>query len=532
MDQKRLKSRVLSVLARSVLLAAAVAAAVIIGEIVVRVTGQAPQFRSLAVDQVDTVYKRSSNPILGFELKADYRNPDPGLRRAYTRTNSHGQRDAERTIAKPAGGQRVILLGDSIVEGHGVANMGNTISAQLERLYTDGKTEVLNFGVSGYCTRAEIELLEVKGLKFKPDVVVLIFTENDFQNFNLEAHPMAGSIDRPAVIEWLFKNSHLFRMLAVRFNLFQLGQPGDTAGNNSRAIGDDNVVKGLARLRALADEHGFDTLIAIWPRFDDVEIVDVHPMPGGRGELVIERLADMWSLPHVRLSHLFIRHHASLGDQVNPRRYYSLGDQIHPSATGAAVAAQLLHKLLGRPRATAHGAFKNDPAAVAAARALGVAKADSDRFIGSELLAAGQPQQALVYFERSVKNHPGDPEALKSLASTLLVVGRVDDAIDRLRDVLEIAPIDSQAHHNLGTALFEQGRLTEAMAHLEKAVEWNPDLAEAHFVLALCLRKAGRPIEANRHVRRAVLLKPPLKAAASEAGFAYDNVDEKTRSAP
>ena len=80
------------------------------------------------------------------------------------------------------------MLGDSVVEGVGLRDLDDTVSRQLEKLYPDGRTEVLNFGVSAYCTLAEVELLEVKGLAFDPDVVILVFVENDYLNFNREAH--------------------------------------------------------------------------------------------------------------------------------------------------------------------------------------------------------------------------------------------------------------------------------------------------------------------------------------------------------
>ena len=74
-----------------------------------------------------------------------------------------------------------------------------------------------------YCTRAEVELLEVKGLQFDPDVVILVFVENDFDNFNREAFPLGGTIERPAVVESLFARSHLFRLACVQCNLFHFG---------------------------------------------------------------------------------------------------------------------------------------------------------------------------------------------------------------------------------------------------------------------------------------------------------------------
>ena len=82
------------------------------------------------------------------------------------------------------GSDEFILLGDSVVEGDGIRirQVDDLISRQLEMLYGDG-TQVLNFAVSAYSTLAEVELLRVKGLQFNPDTVVLIFVENDFDNF-------------------------------------------------------------------------------------------------------------------------------------------------------------------------------------------------------------------------------------------------------------------------------------------------------------------------------------------------------------
>ena len=152
-------------------------------EVVVRVIGLAPGMQLIELGSDECVYERSTNPILSFELKANYRHDDPDFIQSYARTNAHGQRDRERSLEKPPGVRRVLLLGDSVVEGYGLREE-ETMSRRLEGLYPDGTTEVLNFGVAAYCTRAEIELLEVKGLRFDPDVAVLVFVENDFDNFN------------------------------------------------------------------------------------------------------------------------------------------------------------------------------------------------------------------------------------------------------------------------------------------------------------------------------------------------------------
>ena len=141
-------------LARIALAVAALLVALVLAEVGIRAAGLAPAVKAIWVSDEESVYRRSANPVLGFELKPNYRNDDPNPNQSYPSTNAWGQRDVERPIEKPAGVARILLLGDSVVEGHGIMEIDATISRQLERLFPDGSTEVLNFGVSGYCTRS------------------------------------------------------------------------------------------------------------------------------------------------------------------------------------------------------------------------------------------------------------------------------------------------------------------------------------------------------------------------------------------
>jgi len=173
------RRRAPSLLARLALLAISSLLALGLAEAVVRITGRAPEVKVMGFEQQGTVYRRSTNPLLGFEMKPNYRNDHADYSMSFPFTNSYGQRDVEREIEKPPGVRRILLLGDSVVEGHGIRDLDQTMSRQLEELFgDDGATEVLNFGVSGYCTLAEVELLEVKGLAFEPDIVILVFVSD------------------------------------------------------------------------------------------------------------------------------------------------------------------------------------------------------------------------------------------------------------------------------------------------------------------------------------------------------------------
>jgi hypothetical protein len=94
-------------------------------------------------------------------------------------TNSHGFRDLERPLAKPAGTIRVALLGDSFVEAIQVP-FEKTAGHLLERRLNAGRGaasraargyEVLNFGISNHGVGQYLLTWEAYAGKFEPDFV-------------------------------------------------------------------------------------------------------------------------------------------------------------------------------------------------------------------------------------------------------------------------------------------------------------------------------------------------------------------------
>jgi hypothetical protein len=97
--------------------------------------------------------------------------------------NSHGMRDFEYTVHKPAGVLRIAGLGDSSLFGWGVALEDSTLKAlerRLNELPIAQKFEVLNFAVPTYNTAQEAELFIRRCLDFDPDIVILSFNTNDY----------------------------------------------------------------------------------------------------------------------------------------------------------------------------------------------------------------------------------------------------------------------------------------------------------------------------------------------------------------
>lgn len=126
-------------------------------------------------------FRRSENPILFYE-------PTPGVTSDIYTINSAGFRDHEYSLAKDPGVFRIVVLGDSIVWGHGL-KLRDTFAKQLESMLnelSDQRFEVLNFGVSGYSTQQEVELYRVKARRYDPDLVIVGYFLNDFVESSVE----------------------------------------------------------------------------------------------------------------------------------------------------------------------------------------------------------------------------------------------------------------------------------------------------------------------------------------------------------
>jgi hypothetical protein len=106
--------------------------------------------------------------------------------------NRFGHRGREYPLQKTAGKYRVLILGDSFTEGAHVAE-DDLFSARLER--ANPQLEVLNTGVGGYGTVQEYLYFLSEGVRFKPDLLVLMFFDNDLSDNCLSYY--AGFGPRP-----------------------------------------------------------------------------------------------------------------------------------------------------------------------------------------------------------------------------------------------------------------------------------------------------------------------------------------------
>jgi lysophospholipase L1-like esterase len=90
--------------------------------------------------------------------------------------NSKGLRDTDDYSYNNENVTRIVVLGDSFTWGEGVNN---------SQIYTEflenklDKAEVINTGHVGYSTAQELLFLKYEGVKYSPDLVILLFCKND-----------------------------------------------------------------------------------------------------------------------------------------------------------------------------------------------------------------------------------------------------------------------------------------------------------------------------------------------------------------
>ncbi len=189
---------------------------------------------------------------------------------AYIRINSHGLRDREHTKEKPPNTLRIAILGDSYAQALQVPlekAFWSVLERELANCPSVGEqtVEVINFGVSGYGTGAELLTLRHRAWDYAPDIILLAFvTGNDIRNNSrsLQKNPRkpyfvyeAGQLildnsfrdwQRPRrFYYWLVSHSHLFQVFHQTRGLLtsmKLASQGQAKESTINEIGLDDAI--------------------------------------------------------------------------------------------------------------------------------------------------------------------------------------------------------------------------------------------------------------------------------------------------
>jgi hypothetical protein len=140
-----------------------------------------------AFDPIGIVYLYDVRRYFKTMLVADERysyihapNTEGALNGEAVRFNSIGLRGAEVPPNKAPGTFRLLVLGDSVVLGWGIAEEA-MFAQRLQRKFDAARqpVEVIAAGVGSWNTRTEFEFLRHVGVDFEPDALLLLIVSND-----------------------------------------------------------------------------------------------------------------------------------------------------------------------------------------------------------------------------------------------------------------------------------------------------------------------------------------------------------------
>lgn len=122
---------------------------------------------------VSGLLTEADNSKVLYELKP---NIDAYFKLKKFKTNSHGYRDKEYSISKPAKTIRGLVLGDSFTMASGVEiedAYHSVVEQSLNDVSEDIDYELINFGVGGYNLLNYQGLLEDKVMRYDPDFIII-----------------------------------------------------------------------------------------------------------------------------------------------------------------------------------------------------------------------------------------------------------------------------------------------------------------------------------------------------------------------
>jgi GDSL-like Lipase/Acylhydrolase family len=155
-------------------------------------------FTLLLLEGALRVYSAIANPkMMSLDDRLGWRHT-PGVRKTFVNEleeralvveNENGHRALPVDRAAGSGAVRILTLGDSFTEG---STVGETEVFTARMQQADPRLEVLNAGVGGYGTVQELLYLTSEGMRFKPDLVLLLFYENDLTDNTLSYYATFG----------------------------------------------------------------------------------------------------------------------------------------------------------------------------------------------------------------------------------------------------------------------------------------------------------------------------------------------------
>lgn len=204
-------------------------------------------------------------------------------------TNSLGMRDREYAVARPRDTFRVELLGPSFAAGYGISDGESFEQLAENRLNREFSCpgyrhfEILNFSVPAYSLPHELALLEDRGFRFSPNIVIMTVTMKSRgltagylsnlskKNVTSPYEPVRNLLAEAGLSEWAGGSVPIpfqpLRVVAQHFGI-QPKVPDGEALARGRIVADKLDKWAVQRFSEVTAEHGAKPILLA---LDDVE---------------------------------------------------------------------------------------------------------------------------------------------------------------------------------------------------------------------------------------------------------------------
>lgn len=234
----------------------------LVGEVLIRIYLQFNTAYDIEMTRYAMYLKKESgNKLIGHIHKP---NSSMELMNVTVSINSDGFRDKEYSEHKN-GKYRIIVLGDSLTFGWGVEQEDTFENILEEYLNQKFPAEIINFGTGNYNTEQEVNLFIEKGLKYKPDKVVLFYFIND-----AEITPQKSKL-------WFLGYSEFISYFWSRaHSVLDNYTPSNSFKNYYNSLYDDkqpgwrNTKIALLKLKDVCKRNGTELQVVLLPELHDV----------------------------------------------------------------------------------------------------------------------------------------------------------------------------------------------------------------------------------------------------------------------
>jgi len=300
--------------------------------------------------------------------------------------NSAKLRDEEVSPDFPADGVRIILLGNSVTFGSGIAvedAFAGRLDALLKLRHDGVKYDVINGGGQGDAMQYYFSLLDDHGFGFNPDAVALILTSNHVAGQKLPVavgqaknkDQLISSIKRIPFEAHLFLFGNFYTYVAfdrlIRQSLFAAGLTRESLNRTDNYLYGfavdvpavklekvdadyDELARSILELKRRLESRGIKFLIIAIPnRFElsnlrrdnhrNVPLDKIRILPGRR----FKRIAEQNGIPFMDMLPVFkAKRREMLDGKISYDPLYVTFDSIHLNPTGHRLVAESLEQML------------------------------------------------------------------------------------------------------------------------------------------------------------------------------------------